>query len=88
MRSPLSPSALKVQRALDGFGHALRAATGFVIGGVPPVGHERPIETFVAEDLLSYDEIWAAAGTPNAVFWLTTGEVEAVFTGKFVRINS
>jgi prolyl-tRNA editing enzyme YbaK/EbsC (Cys-tRNA(Pro) deacylase) len=49
----------------------VRQHTGFAIGGVPPVGHSEPIRTFIDEDLLVYDEIWAAAGTPNAVFRLT-----------------
>ncbi len=53
----------------------VREATGFVIGGVPPVGHHRPIRTLVDEDLLQYDRIWAAAGTPNAVFQLTPSDL-------------
>lgn len=46
----------------------VRAATGYSIGGVPPIGHARPLPTYVDEDLLGYDQVWAAAGTPNAVF--------------------
>ena len=42
--------------------------SGFAIGGVPPVGHKTPLKTYLDEDLLHYDMIWAAAGTPNAVF--------------------
>lgn len=45
--------------------------TGFVIGGIPPISHKNPITTFIDEDLMQYDEIWAAAGTPNSVFKLT-----------------
>jgi prolyl-tRNA editing enzyme YbaK/EbsC (Cys-tRNA(Pro) deacylase) len=45
-----------------------RVHTGFAIGGIPPVGHAGPIATFIDEDLLAYSEIWAAAGTPHAVF--------------------
>ncbi|GFM38561.1 YbaK/EbsC family protein [Desulfovibrio psychrotolerans] len=45
--------------------------TGYAIGGIPPVGHAGEMVTVVDEDLLQYDEIWAAAGTPNAVFRLT-----------------
>jgi len=48
----------------------VRRETGFVIGGVPPLGHDRPLVTFIDADLLAYDEIWAAAGTPFAVFRL------------------
>lgn len=45
---------------------AVRAATGFPIGGVPPIGHDLPI--YVDEDLLRWGEVWAAAGTWNDVF--------------------
>lgn len=53
----------------------VREQTGYVIGGVPPIGHSQPIRTWIDEDLLQYDEIWAAAGTPHAVFRLTPGEL-------------
>src|SRR5690606_28862867 len=46
----------------------VRDRTGFAIGGIPPFGHEHPIETFMDRDLLGYDLVWAAAGTPNCVF--------------------
>jgi prolyl-tRNA editing enzyme YbaK/EbsC (Cys-tRNA(Pro) deacylase) len=46
----------------------VREVTGFVIGGVPPLGHATPVETIVDEALLQYAVVWAAAGTPNAVF--------------------
>lgn len=53
----------------------VRAQTGFVIGGVPPLGHSQPLPTFIDEDLLQYDTIWAAAGTPNAVFPLSPADL-------------
>jgi len=46
----------------------VRAATGFAIGGIPPLGHATPVATWIDEDLLRYITVWAAAGTPNAVF--------------------
>ena len=46
----------------------VRTVTGFAIGGVPPVGHAQPLDTYIDEDLLQYSDVWAAAGTPNAVF--------------------
>jgi Cys-tRNA(Pro) deacylase len=46
----------------------VRSATGYAIGGIPPLGHATPMPTWIDRDLLAYDEIWAAAGTPNAVF--------------------
>ncbi|MGH2388735.1 MAG: YbaK/EbsC family protein [Chloroflexota bacterium] len=47
---------------------AVRAATGFAIGGVPPLGHATALPILLDEDLLHYDLVYAAAGTPNAVF--------------------
>ena len=47
---------------------AVRAATGYPIGGVPPFGHANGLRTFIDEDLLGYDVVWAAAGTPRHVF--------------------
>jgi Cys-tRNA(Pro) deacylase len=49
----------------------VREATGFPIGGVPPFGHATALRVFVDEDLLAFDEVWAAAGTWNDVFALT-----------------
>jgi len=46
----------------------VRATTGFAIGGIPPLGHASPVETWIDEDLLRYLTVWAAAGTLNAVF--------------------
>jgi Cys-tRNA(Pro) deacylase len=46
----------------------VRSATGYAIGGIPPLGHATPLPTWIDRDLLAYDVIWAAAGTPNAVF--------------------
>lgn len=46
----------------------VREATGFAIGGIPPLGHASPITTFIDEALLGYAVVWAAAGTPDAVF--------------------
>ena len=66
----------------------VRARTGFVIGGVPPVGHAESLITFIDEDLLQYVEIWAAAGTPNAVFRLTPEELVRLTEGKVARVNA
>jgi prolyl-tRNA editing enzyme YbaK/EbsC (Cys-tRNA(Pro) deacylase) len=57
------------------------------IGGVPPAGHKEPILTFIDQDLLQYDEIWAAAGTPHAVFRLTPAELQKVTQGQVVQIS-
>jgi prolyl-tRNA editing enzyme YbaK/EbsC (Cys-tRNA(Pro) deacylase) len=65
----------------------VRQVTGFVIGGVPPVGHAQPLETFIDRDLLQYETIWAAAGTPNAVFRLTPQDLVRMTGGKVVEIT-
>lgn len=53
-----------------------RDVTGFAIGGIPPIGHKSSISSiFIDEDLLQYDLLWAAAGTPHAVFSLTPGQL-------------
>ncbi|MEJ0013596.1 MAG: YbaK/EbsC family protein [Bauldia sp.] len=46
----------------------VRATTGFAIGGIPPLGHATPLVPYLDADLLQYGTVWAAAGTPNAVF--------------------
>ena len=46
----------------------VRQATGYAIGGVPPVGHSGPVETFFDRDLFQHETVWAAAGTPNSLF--------------------
>src|SRR5258708_37040952 len=60
----------------------VRALTGFAIGGVPPVGHAQRLTTFVDEDLLQYDEVWAAAGTPTAVFSIAPPELVRITAGR------
>ncbi|SDF35505.1 Cys-tRNA(Pro) deacylase, prolyl-tRNA editing enzyme YbaK/EbsC [Thermus arciformis] len=56
----------------------VRALTGFAIGGVPPVGHSTPLPTYLDEDLLRYPEVWAAGGTPRALFRATPEELLAL----------
>ena len=65
----------------------VRERTGFVIGGVAPIGHAQKVEIFIDEDLLQFSEIWAAAGTPNAVFKLSPDELQHMTGGKVVNIK-
>jgi prolyl-tRNA editing enzyme YbaK/EbsC (Cys-tRNA(Pro) deacylase) len=67
--------ALEVRRATP---EEARAATGFAVGGTPPFGHPSRIPTFLDPDLLAYEEVWAAAGTPDAVFRITPQELRRV----------
>jgi Cys-tRNA(Pro) deacylase len=60
---------------------AVRAATGYPIGGVPPFGHRTPLRVFVDPDLLQYDEVWAAAGTWNDNFGAAPADIVRVASG-------
>lgn len=64
----------------------VRAVTGFAIGGVPPIGHVQEMETYLDEDFLKYQTIWAAAGTPNAIFELKTEDLQPMTGGRVVRV--
>ncbi len=65
----------------------VREATGFAIGGVPPVGHAVEPAVFIDEDLLALPEVWAAAGTPNAVFRLTPAQLVELTGGRVLAVK-
>ena len=65
----------------------VRAATGFAIGSVPPLGHTVPLTTFMDEDLLQYETIWAAAGTPYAVFAVSPKKLQAAVGATIIRVT-
>jgi prolyl-tRNA editing enzyme YbaK/EbsC (Cys-tRNA(Pro) deacylase) len=65
----------------------VRNVTGFAIGGVPPVGHIQKMETYIDEDFLKYRTIWAAAGTPNAIFELQTEDLQKMTNGSVVQVK-
>jgi prolyl-tRNA editing enzyme YbaK/EbsC (Cys-tRNA(Pro) deacylase) len=65
----------------------VRDATSFAIGGVPPVGHTQPVATYIDQDLLQYETIWAAAGHPHAVFRLTPAELVAMTGGQVIEVT-
>jgi len=75
----------------EGIGKAdadfVRTVTGFVIGGVPPVGHVQKIETYMDKDFLQYETVWAAAGTPNAIFELKTSDLQKMADAQIVRVK-
>jgi prolyl-tRNA editing enzyme YbaK/EbsC (Cys-tRNA(Pro) deacylase) len=64
-----------------------RTVTGFAIGGVPPIGHVEKVETYLDEDFLQYDKVWAAAGTPNAIFELKTSDLQTLTRGIVTRVK-
>jgi len=66
---------------------SVRAATGFPIGGVPPFGHASSLPTAIDEDLVAYDEVWAAAGTPRDVFAVAPAELVRVSGGTVATLR-
>ena len=64
----------------------VREQTGFAIGGIPPLGHARPLRVLVDQDLLRYPEIWAAAGTPNSLFRLDPRDLPTMTGGEVAAI--
>lgn len=64
----------------------VREQTGFAIGGVPPVGHRSPPVIFIDETLLGFETIWAAGGTPNAVFRLQPDDLVRLTGGQVAAI--
>ena len=64
----------------------VRQRTGYAIGGVPPVGHVESLVCVVDEDLLQYEHIWAAAGTPRAVFRLTPADLQRITDGRVASV--
>jgi prolyl-tRNA editing enzyme YbaK/EbsC (Cys-tRNA(Pro) deacylase) len=65
----------------------VRQRTGFAIGGVPPLGHLEALLTYIDADLFQYDTVWAAAGTPNAVFQLDPRDLPRMTGGQVVEIK-
>lgn len=61
--------------------------TGFAIGGIPPLGHKQKIPTYIDEDLLNHEKVWAAAGTPHAVFNLRSSLLKDLTSGIVVPIK-
>jgi len=73
-----------VEQATPSF---VRERTGFAIGGVPPVGHLERLLTFIDEDLLQHSEIWAAAGTPHAVFKISPDDLVRLSGGRVIAVS-
>ena len=66
---------------------SVRKATGFSIGGVPPVGHKKRLRTIIDEDLLNFTAVYAAAGTPHAVFAVSPRDLIRITQGEVVDIK-
>jgi prolyl-tRNA editing enzyme YbaK/EbsC (Cys-tRNA(Pro) deacylase) len=77
-------TGLKLGRA---DGNYVKEKVGFAIGGIPPVGHKLPLKTILDPDLQQYDIIWAAAGTPFAVFQLKPDDLEPLTKGQWLDLR-
>ena len=67
-------------------GAYVKQRVGFAIGGIPPAGHSRPLTTLLDADLRQYGTLWAAAGTPHAVFQLKPGDLEPLTGGRWIDL--
>lgn len=65
----------------------VRDITGFAIGGIPPLGHANALSAYIDPDLLAYDEVWAAAGTPNAVFPIDPNRLASAIGAKTLSMR-
>jgi prolyl-tRNA editing enzyme YbaK/EbsC (Cys-tRNA(Pro) deacylase) len=68
-------------------GNYVKEKTGFAIGGVPPAGHSEPLKTILDPDLKRYEMIWAAAGTPFAIFQLKPADLEPLTDGTWIELS-
>lgn len=66
----------------------VRSVTGYAIGGIPPIGHSTPLVPLIDEDLLQYETVWAAAGTPNAVFSVNPAKLARAASGRIIDIRA
>lgn len=66
---------------------AVRTSTGYPIGGVPPFGHDNPLDVFIDPDLLQYDEVWAAAGTWHDVFPIAPDDLVRASNGRVIDLR-
>ncbi|MGA3217972.1 MAG: YbaK/EbsC family protein [Acidimicrobiales bacterium] len=73
----------EVERATGKF---VRERTGYAIGGVPPVGHAQPVATYLDEHLLDHALVWAAAGTPRAVFSIAPADLLRITSARVVAV--
>jgi prolyl-tRNA editing enzyme YbaK/EbsC (Cys-tRNA(Pro) deacylase) len=65
----------------------VREVTGYAIGGIPPLGHATPMQVFIDKDLLAFDVVWAAAGTPRAVFAVSPGALADAIGATIITVT-
>src|SRR5690606_40951216 len=67
--------------------HYVRDITGFAIGGIPPIGHASRLTTYMDGDLLQYEVVWAAAGTPESVFPVAPADLRDKAGAEVIAVN-
>lgn len=65
----------------------VREVTGYAIGGIPPLAHKTPLRTFFDEDILAFETVWAAAGTPNSVFAAKPAALRMATEAKVIDVT-
>lgn len=80
-------AALLGEKILRADADFVRRQTGYAIGGVPPLAHSHTPVVFIDRDLMAYETIWAAAGTPNSVVRLNTADLERITGGQVADIK-
>jgi len=68
-------------------GEFVRAATGYAIGGVPPIGHSQPVKVLLDEDLKRFETVWAAGGTPFSVFPLKPNQLRSLTGAEWADVR-
>ena len=66
----------------------VRASTGYAVGGVPPLGYPTRLDVILDRDLLQYDEVWAAAGSPNVVFAVSPADLARVTVARVCDVKA
>ena len=77
-------SLLGARRVMIADADQVRQSTGFAIGGVPPVAHDHPLRTLIDKNLSRFEMVYAAAGSPQAIFPIAYGQLVALTNGQEV----
>jgi prolyl-tRNA editing enzyme YbaK/EbsC (Cys-tRNA(Pro) deacylase) len=64
----------------------VKEKTGYAIGGVPPMAHTAPIDTYIDTDLMDFEDVWAAAGSPHAIFKLKSSDLPRLTGGRIIAV--
>jgi prolyl-tRNA editing enzyme YbaK/EbsC (Cys-tRNA(Pro) deacylase) len=84
--TPPLPSTLGAPSVRRATGDEARAATGFAIGGVPPLGHAQPLPVLMDRGLFEHEIVWAAAGLPDAVFSVAPGQLQSAAAAELADL--